>query len=116
MFGDLGQGLVLAMAGLILKWIAKKKNRENLDQAGGILSLCGLSAAFCGILYGSVFSGEHLIPALWIHPAENMMGLFSVTILLGSSSVGLGVNIINALSMPIIRRPSRRKGMAILNF
>ncbi|MGE5790101.1 MAG: V-type ATP synthase subunit I [Syntrophaceae bacterium] len=99
MFGDLGQGLVLAAAGLVLKSVAGKKGREDIVQAGAVLTACGLSAALCGILYGSVFSSEHLIPALWIRPAENIMGLFSATILLGAViiAVGLCAGIANAL-------------------
>lgn len=117
MFGDLGQGLVLAATGLILKFISKKKGREDLAQAGGILFICGLWAAFCGILYGSLFSSEHLIPALWIHPAENIMALFSVTILLGAVIivVGLCVNIINALiNADYPEAFLEKKGMAVL--
>ncbi|MDO9516206.1 MAG: V-type ATPase 116kDa subunit family protein [Syntrophales bacterium] len=101
MFGDLGQGLVIALGGLILKRISKKKGETEsaLDQAGGILIACGISAALCGILYGSIFSNEHLIPALLFHPIEEIMSLFSMTILLGALfiSIGLGVNVINNL-------------------
>jgi len=101
MFGDLGQGLVIALGGLILKRIAKQKkdSESTLDQAGGILIVCGLAAAFSGILYGSIFSNEHLMPALLFHPIEEIMSLFSMTILLGALfiSVGLGVNVINNL-------------------
>lgn len=100
MFGDLGQGAVIAVCGLSLKFYAGRKgHRENLNQAGGILIACGISAALCGILYGSMFSSEHLIPALWMNPAENIMGLFFVTILLGAVliMVGLCVNIVNAV-------------------
>jgi len=117
MFGDLGQGLVLAAAGMILKVIAKKKARENLNQVGGILMICGLWAAFCGVLYGSLFSSEHLIPALWIHPAENIMDLFSVTILLGAVVivVGLCVNIINAfINTDYPEALLGKKGVAVL--
>lgn len=117
MFGDLGQGLVLAMTGLILKFIAKKKAQEDLDQAGGILVACGLCAAFCGILYGSFFSSEHFIPPLWIHPAENIMGLFSITILLGAIVivVGLCVNIVNAfINADYPEALLGKKSMAIL--
>jgi len=117
MFGDLGQGLVLAIAGLILKHTAKKKKREDLGQAGGILFVCGLSAAFCGILYGSLFSSEHIIPALWIHPADNIMVLFAVTILLGAAIilVGLCVNIVNALLNADYQEAFLgKKGMAVL--
>ncbi|MFZ7111522.1 MAG: V-type ATP synthase subunit I [Desulfatiglandales bacterium] len=117
MFGDLGQGLVLALAGLILKCMAKKKAQEQLGQAGGILIACGLWAAFCGILYGSLFSSEHLIPALWIHPAGNIMHLFSVTVLLGAIviAVGLCVNIINAfINADYQEAIMGKRGVAIL--
>ncbi|OPL13811.1 MAG: hypothetical protein AVO39_09935 [delta proteobacterium MLS_D] len=99
MFGDLGQGLVLALAGVILQWQARKKGNVEgtLGQAGAILIICGTAAAFCGLLYGSVFSYEHLLPALWFHPVDNIMSLFAVTILLGAGIIviGLVLNIIN---------------------
>jgi vacuolar-type H+-ATPase subunit I/STV1 len=117
MFGDLGQGLVLAITGLLVKFVAAKKRHEGLGQAGGILIACGLCAAFCGILYGSLFSSEHLIPALWIRPAENIMGLFSATILLGSVVivVGLCVNIINAfINTDYPEALLGKKGVAVL--
>lgn len=117
MFGDLGQGLVLAAAGFILKSVAGKKDREDLSQAGGILIACGICAAFCGVLYGSLFSSEHLIPALWIRPAENIMRLFSVTVLLGAVIivVGLCVNIINALvNGDYSEALLEKKGLAVL--
>ena len=101
MFGDLGQGLVIALGGLILRRISKKKGdpESALDQAGGILIACGLSAALCGILYGSIFSNEHLLPALLFHPIEEIMSLFAMTILLGALfiGIGLGVNVMNNL-------------------
>lgn len=117
MFGDLGQGLVLAAAGLVLRYAAEKKGREALGQAGGILIACGLWAAFCGILYGSLFSSEHLIPALWIRPAENIMRLFSVTILMGAVIivVGLCLNIINAfINADYPEALMEKKGLAVL--
>lgn len=117
MFGDLGQGLVLALTGLVLKYIAKKKAKGDLVQAGGILIACGLSAAFCGLLYGSFFSSEHIIPALWIHPAQNIMDLFFATIMLGVVIItaGLCVNIINALiNADYPEAFLDKRGMAIL--
>ncbi len=117
MFGDLGQGLVLTLTGLVLKFIAKKMAKEDLGQAGGILIACGLSAAFCGILYGSLFSSEHIIPALWIRPAQSIMDLFSFTILLGAVIivVGLCVNIINAfINADYPEALLEKRGMAVL--
>jgi V/A-type H+-transporting ATPase subunit I len=107
MFGDLGQGLVIAMGGLIMRKIAKKNGdlESTLYQAGGILFACGLSAAFCGILYGSIFSNEHLLPALLFHPTENIMSLFSITILMGpslsvSASLSMSSTTLRAVIMP----------------
>jgi V/A-type H+/Na+-transporting ATPase subunit I len=117
MFGDLGQGLVLAMAGLALKYISRKKSNEDLENFGGILFACGLSAAIGGILYGSLFSSEHLLPALWIRPIENIMGLFSATILLGAVviAVGLCVNIINAfINADYTTALLEKRGVAVL--
>jgi V/A-type H+/Na+-transporting ATPase subunit I len=99
MFGDLGQGLVLVMAGLLLRKIGRKKIREELAQAGGIIMACGGSAAVCGLLYGSVFSSEHLLPALWFHPSAEIMRLFFITILMGAVFILIGfcLNIINSI-------------------
>lgn len=117
MFGDLGQGLVLALSGLILRFIARNGSNEDLGNAGGILLACGLSAAFCGVLYGSFFSSEHIIPALWMHPTENIMELFFATILLGSLIIfaGLCLNVINSLiNRDYIEAFLEKKGMAVL--
>ncbi len=117
MFGDLGQGLVLAVVGMILKVVAGKKAQADIGSAGSILIACGFSAAFCGVLYGSLFSSEHLIPALWIRPAENIMALFSLTILLGAAVivVGLCVNIINSfIAADYMEALLEKRGMAVL--
>lgn len=58
MFGDLGQGLLLALAGLIFyKW--KKMN------LGRIMIRIGFSSAFFGLVYGSVFGYEHLLDPMY---------------------------------------------------
>ena len=66
MFGDLGQGFIILNAGLYLTY---KKKRVNL---GGVLSRLGGSSMVFGLLYGSVFGNEHLIPALFIRPMANI--------------------------------------------
>ena len=117
MFGDLGQGLVLASLGWILKSYAGRRKQEGPAQAGGIFIACGLCAAFCGVLYGSFFSSEHLIPALWIRPAENIMTLFSFTVLLGAVVIAIGfcLNIINAfLNRNYSEALLEKKGLAVL--
>ncbi len=77
MFGDLGQGAVFALAGLVLK----KKRHPNL---GGVVLRIGLSSMIFGILYGSVFGNEDLIPAIMIKPFNNIN-----TVLL--AAIGFGV-------------------------
>ena len=103
MFGDVGQGLVLALVGLVMKLIPRRKKRREtfLADAGSILQLCGVSAAVFGFFYGSLFSNEHIIPALWFHPMENIMSLFFAVIMMGAAFIAVGIllNIINGLLM-----------------
>ncbi|MCR5041263.1 MAG: hypothetical protein K6C36_04070 [Clostridia bacterium] len=58
MFGDLGQGLVVAAAGFFLY----KKKGSSL---GAILVPCGISSAFFGLIFGSVFGYEELLDPLY---------------------------------------------------
>ncbi|MGV8073544.1 MAG: V-type ATP synthase subunit I [Syntrophobacteraceae bacterium] len=117
MFGDLGQGSVLIIGGLILRKFGKKRLRDELAQAGGILIACGCSAALCGILYGSIFSSEHIIPALWFHPAAHIMQMFSTAVLIGVVFImaGLCVNIINSfLNADYTEALLEKRGLAVL--
>ncbi|MCP4129489.1 MAG: hypothetical protein GY754_00595 [bacterium] len=99
MFGDVGQGLVLILTGLLLKYLAKKKppkevRKKNLfSQAGGLLVFAGLSAMVFGFLYGSIFSNEHqhLFHPLWFRPMEDMMKLFLAAIAMGACFIALGL-------------------------
>lgn len=77
MFGDLGQGFVILTAGLYLTY---KKKRADF---GGILSRLGGSSMVFGLLYGSVFGNEHLIPALFIRPMANINTMLILAIGLG---------------------------------
>lgn len=101
MFGDLGQGLVLAMAGFALNLYGRKKfrSRNDLSDFGSIMIWCGFSAALTGVLYGSFFSNEHIIPALLFHPMENMMQLLLMAVMTGTVFISLGLllNIINGI-------------------
>lgn len=68
MFGDAGQGLCLLIGGLVL-FKAKKIS------LAAIISCCGFFSTIFGLLFGSVFGFEELIPALWLRPANAMMAL-----------------------------------------
>ena len=66
MFGDFGQGLLLAVGGFLLY----RKKKMNL---AAIIGTAGIFSAFFGLMFGSVFGFEDVIPALWLHPTEAMM-------------------------------------------
>lgn len=64
MFGDLGQGLAMALVGFLL---SRRKKKMALAP---ILTRIGLSSAVFGLLYGSVFGYEH-----WLDPVFQSMGI-----------------------------------------
>lgn len=68
MFGDVGQGLCLAVGGFLLY----KLKHMNL---AAIISCAGVFSTFFGFMYGSVFGFENVIQARWLHPASKMMTL-----------------------------------------
>lgn len=90
MFGDLGQGAVIALAGLILS--------KRLGDYGPLVVAVGISSSVFGLLYGSVFSYEQLIPALWVSPLSNPMLMLRV-------ALGWGIGfIVLATSLTIYNR------------
>lgn len=68
MFGDLGQGLCLFIGGLLLYKFKKM-------DLGAIVSLAGLFSAIFGLLFGSFFGFEDIIPALWLRPLNTVTTL-----------------------------------------
>ncbi|WP_242990224.1 V-type ATP synthase subunit I [Acetobacterium bakii] len=78
MFGDVGQGLVLALAGFILG----KKGVE----LGNVLFRLGICSTFFGFMYGSFFGFEEIIQPIWVRPFEEVN-----TILLTAVFVGIGM-------------------------
>ena len=86
MFGDLGQGLCLALIGLVLA-------RWKGMWLGGIITCCGLSGALFGCVYGSVFGFEDIRPGFKIMEGTTFAGLGVVSnvLLLLVLSICLGV-------------------------
>ncbi len=88
MFADLGQGLILSIAGLLM-WKLRKM------EIGKILFPCGLSAAFFGTVFGSLFGFEHTLDPLFRmvgfkeKPIEVMASQNTNFIILGA--IGIGV-------------------------
>jgi V/A-type H+-transporting ATPase subunit I len=82
MFGDVGQGAVLVVAGFVLR---KRYAAAELLIAGGIAAM-----AF-GTLFGSVFAREDILPALWLHPLEKPLRLLGVSLAGGSVVILIGL-------------------------
>jgi len=89
MFGDLGQGLVLLILGLLLDRGVIMKGMKSL---GLLIAYCGVSAAIFGVLYGSVFGfeGEHFTHAfgfefhpLWLSPLHDTLPVLGIAIDVG---------------------------------
>lgn len=86
MFGDVGQGIVLAILGFLM-WKLKKM------ALGKILIPCGIAATLGGFVYGSVFGNETLLDPLYTalgmsgKPVEVMDSVIGLLIF----SIGIGV-------------------------
>lgn len=77
MFGDLGQGAVFFLGGILL-------SKRGMSDFGALLRRLGLSSMVFGVLYGSVFGSEKILPALWMKPFDNINQVLGI-------SVGFGV-------------------------
>jgi len=89
MFGDIGQGLVLLIFGLLIN---SGKIMKSMSSLGLLIAYCGASAAIFGVLYGSVFGfeGEHFahtfgfeLHPLWISPINDTLPVLGVAIDVG---------------------------------
>ena len=93
MFGDVGHGLVLLISSLFLR----RSKKENVKKASVLIGYCGLSSVVFGALFGSFFGLE--FPSLWFKPMDNIIEIFRLSIFFGMGMISLGIllNIINAL-------------------
>lgn len=82
MFADVGQGLVLLVAGL---WLSRRHAAARLLVAGGA------AAMLFGAMFGSLFSREDWITALWLHPLSQPLLVLEVPLLLGAALLALGL-------------------------
>lgn len=78
MFGDVGHGFVLALIGLFL---------SRKTTLGGLLVACGLSGMIFGLLFGSIFGFEEILPHhpifgrfFWMSPIHDVLGILQVAI------------------------------------
>lgn len=109
MFGDFGQGMVIALSGVLMSLLSKK-----LRSYGFIVTVVGITAAFFGIVYGSVFCLEREEAKVFLQPIEKLLFgvdrpclvavsnensnyIFAFTIALGLTVnlIGMIINLIN---------------------
>lgn len=84
MFGDVGQGFILLMCGVLLH------NRWPFLR---ILIANGASAMLFGIAFGSIFGREDVIPALWLHPISQPLPVLAVPLIAGVFIILLGLTL-----------------------
>jgi len=87
MFGDVVQGLIVAIAGFAL--------RHRLP-ALRLLMPGGIAAIAFGFAFGSVFAREDVIPALWLHPLSQPLLVLGTALTFGVIVILAGL-LLNAL-------------------
>lgn len=85
MFADLGHGLSLLGLGLALGVFKVFKD------ASWIFISSGLSSGFFGLLFGSVFGKEDILPALWFNPSNQPEKFLFIGIGFGVVMLTLGI-------------------------
>lgn len=88
MFGDIGHGAMILLAGLLL--------HKKLKTYTYLFVLAGASAMLFGWLYGSIFGVEHWLHPLWIAPMSDP--LYMLTVAFAWGVVFLTVGSIIAIS------------------
>jgi len=87
MFGDVGHGATLVVAGLALK---KRFPGTALMIWGGAWAM------LFGLMFGAVFGREDLVPALWLHPVSEPLPVLFVPLAFGALLLLLSM-LLNAL-------------------
>lgn len=82
MFGDVGQGLVITLTGMLL---GRRFPHLKMLVPGGIVAI-----AF-GFLFGSVFSREDLILAVWLRPLANPIAILVAALAFGATILIVGM-------------------------
>ena len=89
MFGDVGQGAVICLVGVVL---GRRVPLTRMLVPGGIMAI------FFGVLFGSVFCREDIIPALWMRPMDDPITILLAAVIVGMAIITLGL-LLDAIQM-----------------
>jgi len=83
MFGDLGHGAILLLAGLVLR-SGRIKRLAALKRTWLFVAGAGLTSMVFGALYGEAFGPTGLVPVLWLDPMSNPIPLMVTALIFGA--------------------------------
>lgn len=86
MFGDVGHGAALAIGA----WWLEKRGIMSSAFAK-VIKIAGMVSMFFGVLYGSVFGDEAIIPPIWVSPMHDTNNLIVISIFIGIVFLSLGM-------------------------
>jgi V/A-type H+-transporting ATPase subunit I len=83
MFADAGHGLLLAAAGLFIRF-SRNRSLASLKKSWALPFAAGLVAAAFGFAYGEFFGPTGVVPVLWLRPLQNPIELLVAGMLVGA--------------------------------
>jgi len=89
MFGDVGQGALICLVGIAL---GRRVPLTRMLVPGGIMAI------LFGVLFGSVFCREDIIPALWIRPMNDPIAILLAGVIFGIMIITVGL-LLDAIQM-----------------
>jgi V/A-type H+-transporting ATPase subunit I len=83
MFGDIGHGAVIAVAGILMRGLLKHFTT--------FVVAVGCSSVVFGFLYGSIFGYEHVIHPVWMSPLSDPMLMLTLALYWGIGFIVLAI-------------------------
>jgi V/A-type H+-transporting ATPase subunit I len=96
MFGDVGHGLLLFAAALLLR-SGRIARLSRLRAMWPFVAGAGLTSMAAGLLYGEFFGPTGVVPVLWLAPLNQPIRLLASAVVLGGGllAVAYGIGIVN---------------------